>query len=103
MTSYRSVPEQTDSSPYITSIGERVSIRGLAVSPDLLKKHGGPLQYGDLLYIDGLGYRFVNDVMAPRHKRAVDIWVPTYKAEKEFDQKYRGKRFKVYIVKEKQK
>lgn len=84
LTSYRSVPQQTDETPFHTSIGERVSVRGCAVSRDLLKRWGGPLNYGDLIYIEGTGYRFVNDCMAARHKRAVDVWVETYKDEKEF-------------------
>lgn len=82
LTSYRSVPEQTDDSPFFTSIGERVSPRGCAVSRDLLKRWGGPLSYGDLIYIDGVGFRFVNDCMAARHKQAVDVWVATLKDEK---------------------
>lgn len=82
LTSYRSVPNQTDSAPYYTSIGERVSVRGCAVSRDLLKRWGGPLNYGDLIYIEGVGFRFINDCMAARHKCAVDIWVETYQAEK---------------------
>lgn len=100
VTAYRSTPNQTDSSPWLTSIGERVTVRGLAVSPDLLKKNGGPLDYGDLVYVEGTGYRFVNDVMHPRHKRAIDMWVPTYQEEKKFDEKYKGKKLKVYLVKE---
>lgn len=82
LTSYRSVPEQTDDTPFHTSTGERVSVRGCAVSRDLLKRWGGPLDYGDLLYIEGVGFRFVNDCMAARHKQAVDIWVETYQDEK---------------------
>jgi 3D (Asp-Asp-Asp) domain-containing protein len=54
------------------------------VSQDLLKRNGGPLDYGDLLYVEGLGFRFVNDVMNQRHKRRLDIWVLTAKQEKEF-------------------
>jgi len=84
LTSYRSVPNQTDSTPYHTSIGERVSVRGCAVSRDLLKRWGGPLNYGDLIYIEGIGYKFVNDCMAARHKQSVDVWVDTYEREKEF-------------------
>lgn len=83
-TSYRSVPSQTDDSPFVTSIGERVSPRGCAVSQDMLKKNGGTLDYGDLLYIEGIGYRFVNDTMNIRHKRSIDIWVATHAEEKKF-------------------
>lgn len=82
VTAYRSVPQQTDSSPFTTSIGERVTIRGCAVSQDLLSKNGGPFNYGDLLYIEGVGFRFVNDTMNVRNKKHIDLWVPTYQEEK---------------------
>lgn len=36
ITSYRSIPKQTDSSPHYTSIGEHVHPHGCAVSQDLL-------------------------------------------------------------------
>jgi 3D (Asp-Asp-Asp) domain-containing protein len=81
VTSYRSVPSQTDSSPWITSIGERVHPHGVAVSRDLLKKNGGPLNYGDTIYIQGYGLKVVNDVMNKRYKRHIDIWVTTYAQE----------------------
>lgn len=97
-TAYRSVPEQTDSSPFITATGERVHNRGVAVSRDLLKRWGGKLEYGDLLYIEGVGYKFVFDTMHERHKNRFDVWVPTLQAEKEFDRKFRGKKLKVYLV-----
>jgi 3D (Asp-Asp-Asp) domain-containing protein len=81
VTSYRSVPSQTDSSPWITSIGERVHPHGVAVSRDLLKKNGGPLNYGDTIYVQGYGFKVVNDVMHKRYKRHIDLWVSTYSQE----------------------
>jgi len=82
VTSYRSIPNQTDNSPWHTSTGERVTIRGCAVSRDLLKANGGPLEYGDLIYVEGFGYRFVNDTMNKRMKQHIDLWVPTYSEER---------------------
>ena len=82
VTSYRSVPNQTDDSPYHTSIGQRVHPHGVAVSRDLLKRWGGPLDYGDFIYIEGYGIKVVNDCMAARHKRSIDMWVETYSEEK---------------------
>jgi len=82
ITSYRSVPEQTDDSPFYTSIGEHVHPHGVAVSRDLLKRWGGPLNYGDQLYIEGFGFKVVNDTMNARYKRSVDIWVGSYDEEK---------------------
>jgi 3D (Asp-Asp-Asp) domain-containing protein len=82
ITSYRSIPRQTDSSPWITSIGERVHPHGIAVSPDLLKKHGGPLNYGDVVFVEGYGFKIVNDVMHKSKRQSIDIWVATYAEEK---------------------
>jgi len=80
VTSYRSVPEQTDDTPFITSIGEKVCKDGVAASQDLLAN--GTVHYGDWLYIEGIGLKRVNDTMHERHKQAVDIWVATYAEEK---------------------
>lgn len=81
VTSYRSVPSQTDNSPYVTSIGEKVNKSGVAVSQDLLKR--GVVKYGDILYIEGYGLKVVNDTMNPRLKNHIDIWVATYGEEKQ--------------------
>ena len=78
VTSYRSVPNQTDDTPYITSIGEHVHMGGIAVSQDLLKS--GKLHYHDTVYVQGFGYYQVNDTMNVRIHDAIDIWVET-KAE----------------------
>jgi 3D (Asp-Asp-Asp) domain-containing protein len=82
LTSYRSVPEQTDSSPWITSNGQRVNENGVAVSQDMHKRFGGFLDYGDVIYIEGIGFKVVNDLMNPRHKKCIDIWVKSIKEEK---------------------
>lgn len=81
VTTYRSTPSQTDNTPFITSIGERTSISGVAISQDLLcgacrklhKRCKHPendfskgkqiLHYGDTLYVEGTGMRIINDVM----------------------------------------
>lgn len=100
VTSYRSVPSQTDDSPFYTSIGERVNPHGVAVSQDLLKRWGGPLNYGDTVYIEEIGFKKINDVMNPRHKNSVDIWVSSLSKEKEFHSKFKGKKLNVWIVRE---
>ncbi len=101
VTSYRSVPEQTDLTPFITATGEHVTPHGVALSRDLLKRWGGPIDYGDYIYLEGYGIKVVNDCMADywcleytlregkRHcirkkyiRNHVDIWVSTYKEEK---------------------
>lgn len=61
LTSYQPIPEQTDSTPNITSIGHQVHPFGAAVSRDLLATDQAC--YGDVLYIDGYGLRVINDTM----------------------------------------
>lgn len=95
ITSYRSVPEQTDSSPFITSIGEHVHPHGIAVSRDLLKRWGGPLDYGDMVYVEGFGFKTINDTMNERHRGRIDLWVATYEEEKRIN----VKRGKIWLVK----
>ena len=85
VTSYRAVPEQTkpeciNNSRCRTSINENVSELGIAVSQDLLKS--GVVHYGDVLYVEGYGYRIVNDVMNPRLTNAVDLFVYTRAEER---------------------
>lgn len=95
VTSYRPIPQQTDSSPMFTSTGERVRDGGIAVSQDLLCKRcklkhrrcsqptDKGIHYGDSLYL--AKYRrfyTVNDTMNARHKRHVDILVFSYPEEK---------------------
>lgn len=99
VTSYRSVPEQTDSSPYITATGERVCNKGIAVSQDMLKKNGGALNYGDLVYVESVGFKFINDSMNSRHKQRFDIWVSTLEEEKKFHKRFKNKPLKVYVIK----
>lgn len=102
ITSYRSIPEQTDNTPFITATGEHVNPHGIALSRDLLKRWGGPVDYGDYVYLEGYGIKVVNDCMANywclqyklvksrRHcikkkyiRKHVDIWVKTLEEEKE--------------------
>lgn len=99
VTSYRSIKSQTDNSPFYTSIGEHTNVHGVAVSQDLLKQNGGPLSYGDLVYVEKIGYKFVNDCMAKRMHNHIDIWVEEYSQEKEFDKKWAGKRTRIWLIK----
>lgn len=111
VTSYRSVPAQTDKSPFRTSTGEIVSPDGVAVSQDLLckaclKLHrrckhpevSQNLHYGNWLYIEGVGFKRINDVMNKRHKNRLDVWVNTLKDEKEFFKAFGLRPLKVYKV-----
>lgn len=128
-TSYRSVPDQTDSSPFHTSTGERVFNGGAAISQDRLcgacrrlhkrcKRPENPtkIHYGDCLYLEGIGFKIVNDCMGKtkRYKirtkngmktlyqkqmNWVDIWVPMYKDEKQFHRTKGIRQYKVWLVK----
>lgn len=107
ITSYRSIPKQTDATPYHTSTGAHVEPGGVAVSRDLLcgacrrlhrrcaHPENAKIHYGDWLFIKGFGFRFVNDCMSntsdirvkgKRKKRLItnqiDIWVKNYQEEK---------------------
>jgi 3D (Asp-Asp-Asp) domain-containing protein len=79
VTAYRSVPEQTDTTPFITSMGERTHKGGCAVSRDLL---AASLPYGTFIYIEDIGVCHINDTTNARHKRLVDVWVPSRSVEK---------------------
>lgn len=111
VTSYRSVANQTDSTPFHTSTGEHVESGGVAISRDLLcgacrklhhrckhPEYTKKIHYGDWLYVSGYGFRVVNDCMSKTSdirvkgkwiKRPilnqVDIWVNSYKEEKAID------------------
>lgn len=127
ITSYRSVKEQTDSSPFYTSTNEKVRAGGCAISRDLLcgacrklhhrckhPEYGKKLHYGEWLYIDRYGFRQINDVMgAAQHysvktsrgrkhlfipiKQALDIWVEKWSEEHSVNVKH----LNVYAIKEK--
>ena len=79
VTSYRSVPNQTDDTPFITSIGHRTSQEGCAVSPNLMNSE--TLCYGNAVYIPNIGIRVVNDVTHPRLKNLIDVWVLEHEDE----------------------
>lgn len=96
VTSYRSVPEQTDDSPWITSTGERVNEHGVAVSQDLLES--GMFKYGDLIYVEDIGFKVVNDTMNIRIKNHIDVWVQTYDQEKKFDKQFANRKLQVWRV-----
>lgn len=110
VTSYQSLKSQTDDSPYHTSIGDHVCKHGVAVSRDLLDRWGGPLHYGDQVYIEDFGIKTVNDVMADDYcvkylakvcvqrkkiRQAIDIWVPDFQSEKAIGVQHK----KVYVIK----
>lgn len=75
-------PECTNRNHCRTSINENVSELGIAVSQDLLAS--GQVHYRDVLFVDGVGYRIVNDCLNIRIHNAVDVFVYTASEEKAF-------------------
>jgi len=121
VTSYQSKVKDTDSTPYRTSINERVSNAGVAVHPSLLcpkakiagkantfklcrrdKKGCKPkaVHYLDAIFIERVGIKIVTDVMAEKTKMnsKFDVWVQSEKEEQQFHRKYGCKKLKVYLV-----
>lgn len=87
-TVYNAVESQTDSSPHITADGtdiREIDInrhRVLAVSPNLLKRFGGMLSFGDSVIVNGIGeysgYWIVHDVTNDRYENRIDLLVPNH-------------------------
>lgn len=96
VTAYQSVPNQTDRSPFSTSIGERTSPHGVAVSQDLLAN--GTVRYGDLVYVEDVGWRIVNDCMNERHRNRFDVWVQNDEAERQFDKRFANRKLRIWRV-----
>lgn len=85
ITSYQPIPSQTREGcrgvrDCFTSVGDVPTKFGAAVSQDLLAS--GVVHYGDPIYIDGIGWRIINDTMNKRHKNSVDVMVWTRAEEK---------------------
>ncbi|PTA66988.1 3D domain-containing protein [Deinococcus arcticus] len=82
-TAYNSLPNQTDSTPFITATGTRTRPGVVALSRDLLRI----FPYGTRVIIEDLSGRYTNmlrgrvfvveDTMAARKTNSVDIWMPT--------------------------
>ncbi len=75
-------PECTSRNHCRTANNENVSQLGVAVSQDFLDS--GKIKYGDCLYIDGVGFRIVNDCLNRRFVRSIDIFFYTFAQEKAF-------------------
>jgi len=73
VTCYYSVPDQTDSDPFITAFNVRPRWGTIAVSRDLLDLGFIPFSK---VWIEGFGEFIVLDIMNKRYENRVDIWVP---------------------------
>lgn len=88
-TAYTSSVRETDPTPFVTATGMRTRLGILAVSPDLLRlfPYGTKVRLRDLGSVYGRGrgqfddlFRdrifVVADVMHPRMREKVDVWLP---------------------------
>ena len=83
VTMYEPVRYQTDSTPNILADGTRIRVqkaseyRFIAVSRNLLKRHGGGLDYGDFVLLKGTNHKDgvyqVRDTMNKRFVNRIDI------------------------------
>ena len=83
VTMYQPVYPQTDRTPNITADGTRIRIskasdyKFVALSRNLLKRWGGPFDYGDFILLKGAGNKDgvyqVRDTMNPKWVNVVDI------------------------------
>ena len=83
VTMYEPLSYQTDSTPNILADGTRIRVhkaseyRFIAVSRNLLKRHGGFLDYGDFIVLKGTGQKDgvyqVKDTMNKRFVNRIDI------------------------------
>ena len=88
VTMYQPVYPQTDKTPDITADGTRIRIskasdyKFVALSRNLLKRWGGPFDYGDFILLKGAGKKDgvyqVRDTMNPKWVNGVDILESTH-------------------------
>ena len=88
VTMYQPVYPQTDKTPDIPADGTRIRIskaseyKFVALSRNLLKRWGGPFDYGDFILIKGAGKKDgvyqVRDTMNPKWVNVVDILESTH-------------------------
>ena len=83
-TIYHAVRSQTDRTPHITADGTRIDTRNaskyryVALSRDLLKRWGGPFDYGDYIIVEGCNGKYdgiwqVKDTMNERFHNRIDF------------------------------
>ena len=82
-TMYHPVEEQCDDTPLITADGSKIdpykvsNWNWIAVSQHMLKRNGGPLDYGDTVYVFGTkhkdGMYVIKDCMNKRKRNQIDF------------------------------
>lgn len=87
VSTYNSIPNQTDSTPFITATGTRTRYGIVAVSRDILAKTGYGAKVKIIQWTGGSGCNSrvipqgtlyaVEDTMARSQYRKIDIWLPS--------------------------
>lgn len=72
VTAYNATPSQCDADPDIAASMRRVRPGTIAVSRDLFNKGW---VFGKKVRLEGLGIFVINDLMAARHSKAIDIYL----------------------------
>lgn len=103
VTAYQPKAEYTDSSPCITANGKPVHMDGVAISRDLHVRYGGALDFGDAVFIEGIGIKIVNDVMHSRFRNSIDVFVWTEKEETKIWKMFGLRKQKVWKIKTQEK
>lgn len=85
-TGYSSTVWQTDATPFVTAANTRTREGVLAMSRDLLARYtpGAPFDFGDRVYVAGLGYFIVEDSMHGRWDNRIDVWFPSLEQARNF-------------------
>lgn len=85
-TGYSSTVWETDATPFVTAANTRTREGVLAMSRDLLARYtpGAPFNFGDRVYMSGLGYFIVEDSMNQRWDNRVDVWFPSREQARNF-------------------
>ena len=95
-TIYHAVRGQTDKTPHITADGTRIDTRNaskyrfVALSRNLLKRWGGPFDYGDYIIVEGCNGKYdgiwqVKDTMNERFQNRIDFLQSTGTKPVKFD------------------
>ena len=97
ITSYQPIPAQTRPEcqgryDCLTANGDGITMYGIAASQDYLRE--GVVRFGDIVYVQGYGYRVVNDAMGPRATHSFDLMVFTHSDEKKVGVRH----LKVWLV-----
>lgn len=71
---YTSTVNECDDDPWITATGDSTRPGVIGVSPDMLNDN--LIKFGQTVFIPEYGMFTVLDLMARRHYRSMDIWMP---------------------------